>query len=184
MSDPAALWHAEHANLARLMDILEKQLAAFNVGEQPNYDLLLDVVHYLRHYPDQVHHPKEDVAFARLLKRDPRMKPQIDRLTQEHRAIGAAGAALLKHLEEVLAGSVEPRSVVEEAAATYLAYYRGHLAAEDEEVVPRAAELLTAADWAAVAKAVPARPDPLLGEHVESHYRKLRRHIELESQGD
>lgn len=184
MTDPAALWYAEHANLARLLDLLEEQVAVFNAGDQPNYDLLLDIVHYLTHYPDQIHHPKEDVAFARLVKHDPQMKPQIDQLTQEHRVIATAGGVLLKHLEEVLAGSVEPRSLLEAAAATYLAYYRGHLAAEDKEVVPRAAQLLTAADWAAVAKAVPSRPDPLLGEHVETHYRKLRRQIELESQSD
>lgn len=181
MTDLAALWRAEHGNLARLLDLLEKQVAAFHAGEQPNYDLMLDVVYYLRHYPDQVHHPQEDVAFARLLQRDPQMKPQIDRLTQEHRVIAAAGETLLKHLDEVVAGALEPRSIVEAAAATYLAYYRAHLAAEEKQVIPRAAELLTPQDWAAVAAAVPAEPDPLFGEDIEARYRTLRRQIALEA---
>jgi hemerythrin-like domain-containing protein len=94
MTDLAALWHAEHVNFARLLDLLEKQVAAFHVGEQPNYDLMLDVVYYLRHYPDQVHHPQEDVAFARVLERDPTMKSQIDRLMQEHHVIAAVGETL------------------------------------------------------------------------------------------
>lgn len=182
MTDLAAIWHAEHANFARLLDLLEKQVAAFHVGEQPNYDLMLDVVYYLRHYPDQIHHPQEEVAFARLLERDPKMKSQLDRLMQEHRVIATAGETLLGHLDQVVAGALEPRSIVEAAAATYLAYYRQHLAAEEKEVIPRAAELLTPQDWATVAAAVPGGPDPLFGEDIEARFRKLRRQIALEAQ--
>lgn len=180
-TDLAAVWRAEHANFARLLDLLESEVAAFRLGEQPDYDLMLDIVHYLRDYPDQVHHRQEDVAFARLLERDPKMKPQIDRLLQEHRVIAASGAALLRHLDEVVADALEPRSIVEAAAATYLAYFRAHLAAEDEQVVPRAAELLTPEDWAAVAAAVRRRPDPLFGKNAR--YRNLRRQMALGGQG-
>ena len=183
MTDQAAVWHAEHVNFARLLELLEKQVAAFHVGDQPNYDLMLDLVYYLRHFPDEVHHRQEEVAFARLLERDPKMKPQIDRLVQEHRVLAAAGETLLKHLDAVVADTLEPRSLVEAAAATYLVYYRQHLAVEEKEVIPRAAELLTPQDWAAVAAAVPAQTDPLFGEDVEARYRKLRRQIVLEAQG-
>ncbi len=180
MNDLVAIWRAEHDNFSRLLDLLEKQVAAFHKGEQPDYDLMRDIVFYLRHYADQIHHPQENVVFARLLERDPAMKPQVDRLMQEHRVIGAAGEALLKHLEAVVGEALEPRSVVETAAATYLVYYRQHLAAEDKDVVPRAAELLTRQDWAAVA-AVPARPDPLFGGDPEARFRNLRRQIALEA---
>ncbi len=180
MTDLVAIWRAEHLNFDRLLDLLEKQVAAFHVGGQPDYDLMRDVVYYLRHYADQVHHPQEDAVFARLLERDPAMRPQIDRLLQEHRVIVAAGETLLKHLDEVVAEALVPRSIVETAAATYLVFYRQHLAAEDNEVIPRAAQLLRPRDWAAVA-AVPTRPDPLFGEDVEERFRNLRRQIVLEA---
>lgn len=180
MNDLVAVWRAEHVNFARLLDLLEKQVVAFHQGERPNYDLMLDIVYYLRHYADEVHHLQEDIVFTRLLERDPNMKPQIDRLRQEHRVIGAAGEQLLKHLDEVVGGALEPRSIVEAAAATYFVYYRQHLAAEDKEVIPRAAQLLTPDDWAAVV-AVSTRPDPLFGEDIEARFRKLRRHIALEA---
>jgi len=121
---------------SRLLDLLERQVAAFQVGEQPNYDLMLDIIHYLRNYPDRVHHPQENVAFARLLERDSTLKPQIDRLLQEHRVIAAAGSTLLEHLDEVVAGALVPRSIVETAAATYLTYFRQHMATEDKDVIP------------------------------------------------
>ena len=180
MIDLVSIWNMEHANFTRLLDLLEKELATFHAGGQPNYDLMLDVVYYLRTYADEVHHPQEEVVFTRLVKRDPKMKPQIELLRQEHRVIAAAGEQLLRHLDDVVAGAVEPRSIVEASAATYLVYYRQHLAAEDKEVVPRAAQLLTQKDWVAAA-AVSTKTDPLFGEEIEARFRKLRRQIALEA---
>jgi hemerythrin-like domain-containing protein len=68
---------------------------------------------------------------------------------------------------------------VEAAAATYLLYYRHHIAAEEKDVLPRAAALLTDRDWAAIASAVPARSDPLSGDNVEARYRELSRRLAL-----
>jgi hypothetical protein len=41
MSDSIALWHAEHANFATLLDLLEGQLDLFHKGEKPDYELML-----------------------------------------------------------------------------------------------------------------------------------------------
>jgi len=179
--DATALWHAEHANFARLLDILEKQLDTFHEGGQPNYELMLDIVTYLRHFPDRYHHPREDVAFAHLARRDPGMRGALRRLRQEHRVIAAAGDELLQKLSEAESDAMMTRATLEAAAATYLVYYRHHIAFEDEEVLPRAAELLTPMDWAAVTAAAPHGQDPLFGTHGDEGYRELRRHIALES---
>lgn len=179
MSDSTALWHGEHKHFARLLDLLERQVRAFHGDDRPNYELMLDVVSYLRYFPDRYHHPREDVAFARLAKRDPELKPLIDRLLQEHRVIAAAGSELLKFLEQVVGDVLVERARVEAAAATYLVYYRRHLALEDRDIVPRAEQLLTSQDWEAVMAAIPAGPDPLFGEDFEPRYRELRRQIAL-----
>jgi hypothetical protein len=49
--------------------------------------------------------------------------------------------------------------------------------------MPRAAALLTAQDWSAVAAAVPAGRDPLFGDAADARYQELRRLIDVESQG-
>ena len=179
MSDTIALWHAEHKHFARLLDLLEQQVVAFHADDGPNYELMLDVVSYLRYYPDRLHHPREGVAFARLAERDPRLQPLVDQLQQEHRVIAAAGTELLAFLQQVVDDVVVERARVEAAAATYLVYYRRHLALEDRDLVPRAENLLTPEDWAAVVAAVPAGADPLFGENFEPRYRELRRQIAL-----
>ena len=179
MSETIALWLAEHKHFSRLLDLLERQVAAFHADDGPNYDLMLDIVSYLRYFPDRYHHRREDVAFARLLARDPELKPMIDRLLQEHRVIAAAGTELLAYLQQVVDDVVIERARVEAAAATYLVYYRRHLALEDRDIVPRAEQLLTAADWEAVVAALPSGIDPLFGEDSEPRYRELRRQIAL-----
>jgi hemerythrin-like domain-containing protein len=80
-------------------------------------------------------------------------------------------------LGDILEDVVIPRATVEAAAATYLLYFRHHLATEEAEVLPRAARLLKPEDWAAVAAAVPAAPDPLFGDDVGERYRELRKRL-------
>lgn len=178
MAETIALWHAEHVNFSRLLDLLETQLAAFHDGESPDYDLVLDIVEYLHEYPDHYHHPREDVAFARLVEHDPAMRLPTNRLLQEHRVIAAAGNELQKRLNEIVDGALVERAAVEAAAATYVAYYRHHLATEERDILPRAAKMLTPQDWAAVDKAAPPGKDPLFGETPEERYRMLYRRIE------
>ena len=142
-------------------------------------ELMLDIVSYLRYFPDRYHHPREDVAFACLGERDPGMKPLLERMLQEHRVIVAAATELLSYLQQVVDDVVIERAKVEAAAATYLVYYRRHLALEDRDIVPRAEQLLTPQDWEAVVAVHPAGPDPLFGEDSDPRYRELRRQIAL-----
>ena len=184
MKDPVSDWHAEHANFSRLLDILGKQLDEFHEGGKPNYELMVDIVTYLRFFPDLHHHPREDTAFALLAKRDPAMKVPLERLRQEHRVIATAGEDLLRALNEVESGAIVARAAVEAIAAVYLVYYRHHLSNEEREVLPRARKLLTAKDWEAVEAVLPAGRDPLFGKKGDAGYRELRRHIIREGQPD
>jgi|SRR3954469_6369653 len=177
MSGPLAIWHTEHVYFRRLLELLQQELDKFHRGERPNYELMLDIVGYLREYTDRFHHPREDVAFARLAERCPELNLVLARLMQEHRVIARAGETLRQHLEAILAGVMVERAEVEVAAATYLVYYGNHIAKEDELVLERAGQALTADDWQAVRAAVTAAPDPLFGERPEQRYQALRRQI-------
>jgi hemerythrin-like domain-containing protein len=177
MNDPVTMWHREHVRFTWLLDFLEQQIASFHAGEHPDYELMRDAVHYLQHYANRFHHPRADVAFAKIAERDPSARLTINRLLQEHRVIDVAGAALLKHLEDILEDTVVERSSVEAAAATYFVYYRHHLATEEAAVLPRAAKLLTPDDWAEVAASIPDGPDPLFGDDINARYRDLHMQI-------
>jgi hemerythrin-like domain-containing protein len=113
MAEPLAVWHTEHINFGRLLDLLETQVVAFHGGERPDYDVMSNVLYYLRSFADRYHHPREDAAFARLVDRDPGMQLVINRLLQEHRVIATAGEQFFRHLKEVEAGVMLPRATVE-----------------------------------------------------------------------
>jgi hemerythrin-like domain-containing protein len=181
MADPIAAWHAEHAYFNRLLDLLHRQVDVFPKGGEPNYMLMLDIISYLREYSDQYHHPREDVAFARMAARCPALELVFARLQQEHGVIAHAGETLRNHIEAVLGGTIVPLAKIEAAAATYLVYYGNHIAKEEEDVLPRAAQVLAPEDWEAVRAAVPPAHDPLFGDHPEERYRQLRRQIALEA---
>ncbi len=182
MANPIAIWHAEHVYFRQLLDLLHKQVDAFHTGKRPNYELMVDIISYLRSYSDKFHHPREDVAFVRLAKHFPDMDLVLARLAQEHRVIAHAGEELLKLLNEILGDAIVPYSEVEVAAATYLVYYGNHIAKEEEDILGRAAQALTPEDWEAVRSAVPVVSDPLFGNHPEARYRELRRQIAREAE--
>lgn len=181
MSEMIKLWQTEHAHFARLLALFERELATYHDGGEPNYDLMHDVVFYLKHYGDRFHHPRENVAFARLVEREPALAGRVKRLVQEHRVIDAHGNELLDRLAQISGDTMAPRGRLESAAATYLVYYRHHLVAEERDILPRAEQLLDANDWEAVADAVPQEADPLFGDDPAERFRELRRQIAREA---
>ena len=178
MNTPVEAWHQEHVHFMRLLALLQREIDAFQSAETPDYQLMLDIVSYLRDYTDQCHHPREDEAFRRLLRYQPDRELPIARLHQEHRVIAHAGEVLRQLLERARADTIVPRAQIEAAAATYLVYYRSHIAREEEGVLPRTARLLTPQDWEAVRKAKPATADPLFGPAPGRRFAHLRQRIE------
>ncbi len=181
MADPIAAWHAEHEYFARLLRLLHKQIDVFHTGERPNYELMLDIVSYLRDYSDLSHHPREDVAFMHLEKHCPDLALVLARLNQEHRVIAHAGETLRDLLQSIVDGAIVSRPEVEVAAATYLVYYGNHIAKEEEDVLGRAAATLTKSEWEDVKNAVPPAKDPLAAGASHDRYQELRRRIALEA---
>ena len=181
MVNPIQAWHDEHDYFRRLLAQLQDEVDVFYTGESPNYQLMLDIITYLRDYSDQYHHPREDEAFRRLARHVPDRQLPLARLMQEHQVIAHAGENLRNLLEAASNGAMVPRAEVEVAAATFLVYYGNHIQREEEEILPRAAQLLTETDWIAVKDAAPAGKDPLFGKEPQERFKALRHRIALES---
>ncbi len=70
--------------MAKLLSALERQLAVFDQGESPDYDIVQGVIDYCLNYPDLYHHPKEDLVLERLQAVDPVAAAGIGDLAAEH----------------------------------------------------------------------------------------------------
>ncbi len=77
----------EHADLARLLDMVEAQLGGDGA---PDVALLTGILDYIWTYPDQYHHPKEDLIYRTLCRHDARLAPAIDDLEAEHGELAIA----------------------------------------------------------------------------------------------
>jgi hemerythrin-like domain-containing protein len=143
MNNTITLWRAEHAKFAKLIDLLEAQLALFHAGEPPNYELMLSIAFYMTHYVDAVHHAREEIAFRRIRQREPRSAPTIDALTARHAEMKVDGEALAREFEDVVDGTILARSEVEALGRRYIDGFRAHMKCEDDEVIPLAGTVLT-----------------------------------------
>lgn len=150
MSHAIEMWHADHVRFRGLLDELQREVDVFHAGGRPDYERMLEIIATLGETGDRSHHPREDVAFERLAGRCPDLALPLSRLRQEHRVIREGGEKLRNLLSSALDGAVIPRVEIEIAAAMYLVYYGNHIAHEEEDILHRAAESLTADDWLAV----------------------------------
>ena len=177
MSRHIRKWQAEHANYRRLLDLLRAETARFAAGGRPDYELMSDVVHYMTQYPDVFHHPREDVAFGRLVARDAGAQGIVEALGGQHRTIAASGATLAADLAAAAAGMMMPRATLEADVHRYAALLEGHMTQEEREIFPRLAAALDEGDWFLVDAAIHFAADPVFGERVHERYRALHRHI-------
>ena len=65
---------ADHRNLTILLDMLDREIARLKSVEDPDYELLHDIMMYMTGYPDAVHHKKEDWVYAKMAA----IRPEVD----------------------------------------------------------------------------------------------------------
>lgn len=169
----------EHRSLAAVLHGLLYLVREIRLrGATPDFELLGAMLHYIDAFPEQFHHPKEDAwLFRRLRERDPASAALLDRLEAEHRE----GARLIRDLRDTLAryqreGEREFAAFAERLT-DYATFHWLHMRAEEDEVLPRARERLSAADWVEIDAAFADNADPMLGADARDNYRQLFRRI-------
>ena len=165
----------DHDNMTRLLEVLEGQVAAFSGGAS-DYDLIQSVVDYCLTYPELCHHPKEDAVYKRLAARDPAAAAEVGDILAEHAELGELTRRFAATLHNVVQEANVPRELFETLAREFIAFYRHHIAREEDELFPRALKALNEADWTALEAAAPV-PDLLFGERVEDRYLALYERI-------
>ncbi len=173
MSDELLRLQNDHLNFQKLLRLFESQIKLFHECEEPDYELMRDIMHYMTQYPDRFHHPAEDLVFERLLQLDPAARPLVKDLEKEHVELVASGVELLHLLDDVVADVMITRESVESAARTYLDQLRAHMEKEESTLFPMAGKRLSAKDWAAIETAVKRHDDPLFSTQVDQKYRAI-----------
>ena len=171
----------DHRNLAVLLEMLEREVARLKSREDPDYDLLHDIMQYMTGYPDAVHHKKEDWIYARMASVRPAMKRDLARIEHDHAEIGNLGNKLLNDINAIESGTVMRRFDVVDDARRYLTRQRDHMRWEDEKLFPLIDSLKAELDLSTAPSSVSTMPDPVFGPSVENTFRRLFEAIQNEA---
>jgi hemerythrin-like domain-containing protein len=175
----------EHQNLKRLLDILEHEFEVLGRGKRPDYEVVRAIISYFEVYPEQFHHPQEDLVLAKLKSRDPAAAAKIGDLDREH----TLGTERLRRVAQALDAILADREMLREDLNTIIRDFidreRRHIFMEDKYFFPVALEALKPEDWAEIDSTLTNRKDPLFSDAVEERFEMLREHIlQLEKEAE
>jgi len=183
MKDVIKEIHGEHATMARLLNILDQQVEVFEAGGQPDYAIVEDIVLYFLTYPDQCHHPKEDLLARKLLEKVPDKAARLRGLAELHEELSQLTRKVAGIVRGVLNDQELPRDEVVRATKEFIDSQRHHMEMEEEHFLPLAEQALSQSDLAELSSDLFEGEDPLFGSKAEEHYAMLRERI-LKSEQD
>jgi len=166
----------EHRSLAAVMHAWMHALAAARrAGTGADPELMRAIVRYVRQFPLEQHHPKEEEQlFARLRVRTPSCDAELAELERQHRRDGEFVAALERQVEALAAAEggarIQAALELEEGVTGYAAFLWDHLGREEGVILPAAERFLLAEDWAAIDEEFAANRDP----NFNGAYREYR----------
>jgi hemerythrin-like domain-containing protein/nucleotide-binding universal stress UspA family protein len=163
----------EHRSLAAVLHLLRRVASEKADGKALDTQLLRGAIHYLRAFPQTLHHPKEErYIFARLRRRSPELDRVLDELELEHTGgvtlLDALACAIDAYEREPDSGSAVARAI----EAFTIAQWR-HIETEERTVLPAAQELLTDAEWRDIAKAFEGNGDPRFDRLIDGEFRAM-----------
>jgi hemerythrin-like domain-containing protein len=177
MSNIIQILLEEHRNIDKLLLVLEHELEVFDRSEEPDYEILRAVIEYFQDYPENCHHPKEDVVFEKLKLRDPAAAARIGDAEAEHKIETQRLRRLVEAVEEILAGREFLRQTFHDVVFDFIKHQRQHMDKEERLLFPAAVQRLRPEDWAAIDARLEDRKDPLFNGAVETKFQALQRTI-------
>ena len=169
--------HEDHANLWRILAILEHQIAVMDRGDRPDLDIVQGSIEYFLTYPDLRHHPLENRVLMRLQAKDPRAAEPFTGLEAEHRE----QSETLRHIAAVTFQVLQDPAMIRQGYVGMLRSFviaqRDHVRREEESFFPAAERILDETDWAKLDKEVPAMVDPLFDDRTERRFSTLRNEL-------
>lgn len=160
----------DHVNMARLLDLLDRELAKSPSDGDIDLALMIDVIDYVEHYPDLVHHPKEDMLYSAFKAKSLEATEIVNALLKQHEELPGLTRAFRKLLEEVSIGAIIiSRDVLYQKARSYVDYQREHLNAEEALMFPMIVATFSEEDWHELDAIVPNQKDPLFDAEMDRY---------------
>lgn len=169
MAEAILLLRVEHQNMGELLDIVEQQLEQ---DGSLDLELLKNIIDYFFEYPEQCHHPIENLIFRKLQSRDSSRAETISEILQDHKTISDLTKLVDSSLKETESEDIKATKL-REHIRRFVDIYRAHIKAEEITFFPMALSTLTKTDWDVIEFELYDRKDPLVDIEVEARFRSL-----------
>lgn len=177
MSNIIQILLEEHRNIDKLLLVLERELEVFDRSEEPDYEILQAVIQYFQDYPENCHHPKEDMVFEKLKMRDPAAANRVGDAEADHQVETMRLRRLVEAIEEILAGREFLRQTFHDVVHNFIEHQRQHMDKEEGLLFPAAVKGLRPEDWAEIDARLSNRKDQLFNGVIETKFQALQRTI-------
>ena len=164
----------EHRNIAKLLEIVEREIESAAFASNPDWDVLQGIANYFCDYPDRCHHPKEDAIFRRLQAKFPVEAKSIGDLLKEHQDVRLRVQRFRGQIQAIFLEDVLPRERLIGSARSFIDAERRHMMKEEEIFFPAAEKLLVEEDWQWISSQLRNELDPLFAETIEHEFKTVR----------
>lgn len=166
----------EHDHILRKLNLLELQYLDMCRGKVPDYSLMRSIIVYIQEYPEQIHHPLEDMIYSILLKRVDDVE-FVQELITEHTQLEVVTRRLRDSIES-LSSDIASKEQLKQQLSEFLVGQRQHIYTEEIKVYPLVQSVLTKEDWRQLQSMVPILDGPIFGRRTRDDYERLYREIE------
>ena len=159
--------------MALVLNVLENVTDSARSGDNPDFELVDEIMRYMTVYPDAVHHPKEDVVYGELKRSRADLAKGLDDVPADHREIAALGTNLRDDVEAINSGAAVRREHFVRDASEYVQRLRKHMQWEEEDLFRRVDEMLGDDVLPIDVEQYQHIKDPVFELEVESGFRRL-----------
>jgi hemerythrin-like domain-containing protein len=174
---PLAILREEHRQMARLLDLLERQIDLTDKGLEPDSELLIEIADYFRSFPDLYHHPKEELIIDYLEARKAPRADELAHLRDEHEECSRELSRFCRAVVDLLIEPQKGRAAFARVAHAFLSGERRHMAWEEERFFEIAEVGLGPDDWAEIEAKIGRLRYPAFEREALSRFNTLGREL-------
>ena len=163
----------DHRNMAVILDVLESTVETAARDEDPDFELIDEIMRYMTVYPDAVHHPKEDIVYAELGSKRPDLTEGLDDVPLDHQEIAALGSKLRDDVAAIIACAAVRREQFITDTLAYVERLRKHMSWEESDLFLRIDKMIGEDSHLSNVGENLRIKDPVFELEVEAGFRRL-----------
>ncbi|PRY66459.1 hemerythrin-like domain-containing protein [Vreelandella songnenensis] len=162
----------DHANMARMLHVLQLKQKTLVQGERPNFQLMREVVDYILAYMEGFAAPLERICVERLESRASEHLPLMEKMASDYLELKPRLQLLSDNIDTILMDNVLPMDRFAEDLKDYLEAHRAYLRQEREGLFPLIDEYFSQEDMQELLQALPEGAEQEL-ERLQLAYPEL-----------